>query len=51
MCNETKLGTVIGLVIVVVLAVVNATPQAKLKNDPTPNGPGTPPRISLAAPN
>jgi hypothetical protein len=51
MSNETKFGTVIGLVVVVMLAVINATPATKLQSEPTNNGGGTPPRISLIAPN
>lgn len=50
MSMETKLGTVLGLAIVVMLAVVNATPKTPLRTDPTTPVSGTPPRISLAAP-
>lgn len=49
MCTETKLGTVIGLIVVVVLAVMNASPAYRLKSEPTPTG-ATPPRISLNSP-
>jgi hypothetical protein len=50
MSNETKLGTVIGLIVVVMLAVINAAPRGNSTTEPANNSGGTPPRISLAAP-
>lgn len=49
--SETKHGTAIGLLVVVVLAVLNATPAAKRHNEPTATNQGALPRISVAAPN
>jgi hypothetical protein len=51
MSIETKFGTVLGLVIVVLFAVLNAAPATKLNSEPTNTNGGAPPRINLTAPN
>lgn len=51
MTVETKLGMLIGLIAVALLAIIQAGPRAPdLRNSPTPTGQGNSPRLEMPIP-